>query len=82
MTDIPKPPKASEIDPKKETHIVLAGASNLMDMYNVFSNPEYGSGIPATGPNCPWCGRPEVENLPAGTKVRCFCDRLYFIAQK
>lgn len=41
-------------------------------------NKEYVLGIQATEPFCPWCHRPQVQNMPSSTKVRCFCDRLYF----
>src|SRR5437588_6349251 len=80
--DIPDPPKASEL----ETALVKASKTDayaeMMDTYNIHKNPEYAIGVKATGPNCPWCGRPEVENMQPGQKVRCFCDRLYIIAER
>jgi hypothetical protein len=48
----------------------------------IWSSEEYKDGKTATGPFCPWCGRPEVEGFSPDTKVRCFCDRLYFIAER
>jgi hypothetical protein len=57
-------------------------ADHIISYIDNWTSEEYKDGKTASGPFCPWCGRPEVEGFSPGTKVRCFCDRLYFIAER